>query len=388
MIQRTISSILKEQLSKTKKSILLLGPRQVGKSTLLLQFNPSVSINLADEGQYRDHLRDPGLLRRLVEGATGKGPILIDEVQRYPSMLNTVQALVDEKRRSFLLSGSSARKLRHGHANLLPGRIFNHTLFPLTYWELGKNFNLDKALKIGTLPEIYLEDYGTDLLRNYIDTYLREEIQAEALARNLESFSRFIDLAAVVSGSIINYSQLASDSEIPKETLRRFYDILFDTLMIHRIPGYTDIKGPRKAIQKEMVLFFDMGVKNGILKLERNQFTDTESGKLFEQWFILQLIAFSSYYNKGWKFYYYRDDRKTEVDLILDLGSKLIALEIKFSRKPKQEYFKGVNIFASVAKKPVRSIVIHRGDRVERWGDAEAIPFDRFLSEIDDLQDK
>jgi predicted AAA+ superfamily ATPase len=383
MVNRTLERTLQAEIKKNRKSILLLGARQVGKSTLLAKFNPGLSINLADEGQYREHLRDPTYLRRLVEGVKTNLPILLDEVQRLPSMLNTVQALIDgDPKRLFLISGSSARKLRHGNANLLPGRVFHHTLFPLTYWELAEDFDLDKALQIGTLPEIYLKDYGTDLLRNYIDTYLREEIQAEALVRNLEAFSRFIDLSATCSGSIINYSQLACDSEIPKENLRRFYDILYDTLILHRIPGYTQTKGYRKAIQREKMIFFDLGVRNGILRIEKNRFTETEKGGLFEQWVILQLIAYSRYHNKDWQFYFYRDDKKTEIDLIIDIGPQLWAIEIKYGQKLKPKYFEALSVFERIAKKPVRSLLLFRGKHREKWNGFEAIPYQDFFNEL------
>jgi len=303
MEQRILLQKILATLNKTPKSILLIGARQTGKSTLLGQLNVALKIDLSDESTYREHLKDSKLVRAQVAAVPRGSIVLVDEVQRIPSILNTIQSLIDDKNRGirFLLTGSSARKLRHGQANLLPGRLFRYELFPLTYWELKEKWDLEKALMIGTLPEIYLNDYGPELLVNYIDSYLREEIQAEALIRNIASYARFLDISAEDSGRITNYSQLASDSEIPKETIRRYYEILSDTLLVHRIPGFTDIQGSRKAIQKEQFIYFDLGVRNAVLRQHKNVFTPTQLGKLFEQWLITQIIAFNSYHQKNWQ---------------------------------------------------------------------------------------
>ncbi len=383
MINRSLRPIVQEALSKLKKSVLLMGPRQVGKSTLIDSLNPVLKINLAEQKTYLDHLKDPGLILRQAR-ALDSGIVFVDEIQRLPSLLNSVQALVDEsKTRTFILTGSSARKLRRGQVNLLPGRLFTYQLLPLSFWELGEKFNLDRVLHLGSLPEVYLHDYGPQLLENYIDAYLREEIQAEAAVRNLDSFSRFVDLAAAASGQIINYSKLASDSEIPKESIRRYFDILSDTLLVHKIPGYSQIKGSRKPMQKERILFFDIGVRNAILGIHRNTLTDVESGALFEQWIIQQLILWSSYSQKHWKFFYYRDDLNNEVDLVIDLGDKLAAIEIKYSRKLKKDAAVGLNFFSKIVKKPVISFILFRGDHAERWENLRAIPYGSFLETID-----
>ena len=181
MIERILQSTIQSHL----KSVLLLGPRQVGKSTLCGELNPDFALNLADEEHFRQHLNDPGLIKRVVAAlpkhrAKQKTIILIDEIQRIPSMLNTIQVLIDSNTNlKFLLTGSSARRLRRGQANLLPGRILLEYLPPLVYWELKDKFDLHKALTIGTLPEVYLQDYGPEILDSYVAGYLKEEIQAE-----------------------------------------------------------------------------------------------------------------------------------------------------------------------------------------------------------------
>ena len=383
MEKSILLQILKNSLVATPKSILLMGPRQTGKSTLLGQLEVNFKIDLSDESTYRQHIKDPELIRAQTNALPKASIILVDEVQRIPSILNTIQSLIDSERKlRFLLTGSSARKLKRGHANLLPGRLFRYELFPLTFWELKEKWDLSKALTIGTLPEIYLNDYGPELLTNYSDSYLREEIQAEALVRNIASYARFLDMAAEASGQIINYSKLASDSEIPKETIRRYYEILADTLLVHRLPGFTNIKGSRKAIQKEQFIFFDLGVRNALLRQHRNIFTPTQLGKLFEQWLVTQLIAFNSYHQKNWQIFYYRDDLKQEVDVIVDCGQDLLAIEIKYAEKFHPDFLAGLNAFSKVTKKPVRSILLYRGDSKQVREGIEIWPYQDFLNEL------
>ncbi|MBU6374878.1 MAG: ATP-binding protein [Bdellovibrionales bacterium] len=386
MEARTLSAVLEGKLKGTPKSILIVGPRQTGKSTLLRKLGVTIEINLANESTYRAHLKDPALLESLVLGLK-VGPkgarVLVDEVQRIPSMLNTIQALIDSHPKiRFLLTGSSARKLKRGQVNLLPGRIFRFDLFPMTYGELAHRWDLQKALTIGSLPEVYLNDYGPELLANYVDSYLREEIQAEALTRNVQSFARFLDLAAEISGQWINYSQLASDSEIPKETLRRYYDILEDTLLVHRLPGFTAIKGSRKALQREKIIFFDLGVRNAILGQQKNVFTERQLGEFFEQWLVNQVFAANSYGQHSWKLYSFRDDLKREVDLIIDRGSELWAVEIKYSTKFDPRDLGGLTAFAGIAKKKVRSILVYRGKHRQIRDDVEVMPYQEFLEEM------
>src|SRR3989339_273961 len=363
------------------KSILLLGPRQVGKSTLIRNLHPAIEINLAKQSEFLSHLKDPSLIEKIVAPLNAGSLVFIDEIQRIPSLINTVQALIDEQKDLiFCISGSSARKLKKKEINLLPGRIFSYRLFPLTFWELGEKFNLLKSLQIGGLPEVYLNTYGPELLKEYIEIYLREEIQAEALARNLSTFSRFLDVLASASGHEINYSSLASDSEIPKESLRRYVDILYETLIIHKIPGYTKVKSVRKAVQKEKIYFFDLGVRNGILKIAEDKMTEQQLGHLFEQWIILQLIHFNSYFKKELELFYYRDDYKTEVDLIIKAKKQVFAIEIKWGEKARDEWVLPLEAFDKINSIPTRSYILYRGNRLLKLNNIHIIPFDQFLS--------
>ena len=261
MIKRLISTFL----TSSRKSILLLGPRQTGKSTLIKQLKPETQINLADQVTFTRFLSDPGFLRRTV-GASKT--IMIDEVQRIPSLLNTVQALIDEnKERRFFLTGSSARKLRRGGANLLPGRIHAYSLGPLTPLELKNDFDEMRACRRGLLPDPYLEADERSwqkTLRTYAATYLREEVQAEALTRNLEGFSRFFNVAAAWSGEFLDFTKMSSLAEIERTSAKRYFEILEDTLVAYRLEAFAKSEKIR-LIQHPRFYFFDVGVLNGVM---------------------------------------------------------------------------------------------------------------------------
>lgn len=380
MISRIQESIIKNY----PKSVLLIGPRQVGKSTLCQKIKPDLSLNLADEETYRQHLNDPGLIKRIINplSKNKKILILIDEIQRIPSMLNTVQALIDQhKNLKFLLTGSSARKLRRGQANLLPGRIFLEHMPPLSYWEIKNNFNLHRALTVGTLPEIYLHEYGADILNSYVAAYLREEIQAEALTKDLAAYSRFIDIAAELSGQYMNYSKVASDSEINKESIRRYMEILSDTLLIEFIPSYKAVDKARRARQKDKFIFFDLGVRNALLgKHQNTTISKEELGQLFEQWFILQVIYYNRLYKKGWQLSTYRDAIGVEVDLIIETNNQCFALEIKSTKSIKEKMFNGLNKFEFISKRKLIKCIIYQGEYEQDFEQlGQATPYQLFL---------
>lgn len=381
-----IGRILNNQLTKIPKSILLLGPRQVGKSTLCNGMNPNLVINLSDEETFHRHLTDPGFIKRIVTGLNGeKNTILVDEIQRIPSILNTIQSLIDSNRSfRFLLTGSSARKLKRGSANLLPGRVLLEYLPPLVYWELKGQFNLEKALTIGTLPEVYLEDWGAELLSSYVAGYLREEIQGEALTRDLASYSRFLNMAAELSGQYMNYAKIASDSEINKETIRRYMEILSDTLIVERIPSYRNVEKNRRPRQKEKFIFFDLGVRNALLgKTRQRYFSKEEWGDLFEQWIILQVLYYNRLHHKNWRISTYRDAMGVEVDLIIETDEHALAVEIKSSSKVHERMFRGLKKFDDLVQAPLKKLVVYTGEFRQRFEMAgDAIPYQIFLDEI------
>lgn len=349
--------LIYDQLAKTKKSFLLLGPRQTGKSTLLNELDFDLKVNLSLEAEYIRYLRQPDLL---VQQITSKKPackkVLIDEVQRIPSILNTVQVLIDEYGCQFYLTGSSARKLKRGNANLLPGRIHQYSLGPLTFLELGEDFELDKALIRGTLPGIWCEgqDDAEKTLDAYASTYLKEEIQAEALTKNLEGFSRYLFNLASWAGKFVDYSKLASEAAIERTSSSRYFEILEDTLLIHRVEPFSlksQRGGVRRVVKHPKFYFFDSGVLNALLQ---NFVADvSRKGLLFEHFIINQLLSLGKGLDvmSKLKVSSYRTEHGAEVDFIVELQNKIYAIEIKCSKNVGGNDLRGLRSFAEFMKK-------------------------------------
>lgn len=345
MITRLIS------LSKAR-SFFLFGPRMTGKSTWLKsQLGGSLKIDLLEESNYQRYLSDPEALRLELESYQKKRPegwVVIDEVQRIPSLLNEVHRAIESSRLKFALSGSSARKLKRGGANLLAGRAIEKKLFSLTSVELGEKFTLSDALFWGTLPSVWLADpeQKKQILRSYISVYLREEIQAEGLVRNVQSFSRFLQLAGENFAKELNYSSIAKDTAVQSKTIKEYFSILEDTLIGFLLPPW------KKSVRKQLAgspkfYFFDNGVTNSL----RENLTDRPTGEiyaaLFEQWVIQEVRAILSYLNFEGSLYYWRARGGNEVDLIIARGTKpILAVEIKSTQRPNESHFGGLKSFS------------------------------------------
>jgi predicted AAA+ superfamily ATPase len=328
-----ITRILETQLNDSNKSILLLGPRQTGKSTLLLSLKPDLVINLADETEFFRYSTDSERLLSLIE-AQNPQTVLIDEVQRVPSLLNTIQVLIDNsksrgKKLRFLLSGSSARKLKRGQANLLPGRILSYQLSGLCARENDYNFNFERCLKYGFLPEPFLETNDrltAKLLSTYSATYLKEEIQAESLARNVSGFSRFLLTMASQSGSITDFSKLATKSKVSRTSAIRFMEILEDTLIAERVPSF-GAPASADTIKHPKFYFFDLGVLNGLL----NNFivSPDRIGNLFEHFIYQQIRNSAMAQDEPIEISFFRTRSGVEVDFIVKLRGQIWAIEVK-----------------------------------------------------------
>jgi predicted AAA+ superfamily ATPase len=329
-----IPRLLEGLIAKSPKSVLLLGPRQVGKSTLIQSLNPQLSLNLADENTFLDFKSNPSELSQRLAAHAHVKSVLIDEIQRHPPILNTLQAILDDKKSKppkFYLTGSSARKLRRGQANLLPGRIFSYELGPLCAAELNHDLDVSHALKFGTLPEPYLSrspSFCQKLLSTYSAVYLKEEIQAEALTRNLEGFSRFILSAAACSGQVLDFSKIAKQARIDHKASSRFYEILEDTLIATRLEVFDKTAADIKKRPK--FYFFDTGVLNGLL----GNFTASNDrrGMLFEHLVINQVVNSAKARDIPCKLSYFRTRGGFEVDLIMEIAGKTLAVEIKAGR--------------------------------------------------------
>lgn len=322
-----------------KGHFFLFGPRQTGKSSLIQQAFPadeSLYMNLLLSREYTRLKRDPALLAQDVAGrAPSKRYVVIDEVQRIPELLDEVHQLIESPNPPyFVLTGSSARKLKRARANLLGGRASTVHLYPLTSIELGDQFFLERALAFGTLPKVYLEEDPNErsvLLRAYVDNYIKEEIEAEAVVRNLGAFLRFLPLAAESNGQEINFSKIARMCLTNHNTLKAYYQILEDTLLgrfLWPLAGST-----RQQLSKRPKFYlFDTGVIRGVLGRESAPLRSStyEYGALFESWVINEVWRINSYYNKNLQTFFYRTDDGAEVDLVLvDPNRDRYGIEIK-----------------------------------------------------------
>ncbi len=269
-----------------------------------------------------------------------------------------------------MLTGSSARKLKRGGANLLPGRIILERMDPLCLTEVDQPFDLGRALRLGMLPGIYLgEADAEDVLGTYAEVYLREEIAAEALTKNLGGYARFLDVMAASSGQWLNYAKLSSNAEIPKETARRFVELLDDTLLAVRLPPFRPQRRvTRRLLQRERVLLFDVGVRNALLGLHRHPITPDQLGGVFEQWVILQVVYISRALKRDWHLSSYRTEGGAEVDLVVDRDADVLAIEIKASRNVSPADARGLYSFEALvtAHKPLRKWIIYRAERQQR----------------------
>ncbi len=381
--------LLYDRLAASPRSLLLLGPRQVGKSTLLGALAPDRSLNLASARTFRDYVTAPERLEAELRAAPSAiRTVLIDEVQRIPELLQSVQVLVDELpgRFRFLLSGSSARKLRRGEANLLPGRVHVHHLHPLLERELGEAFDLERVLAEGSLPGIASEPDAALRhadLRSYADTYLREEVQAEALVRNLGGYARLLDLVAASSGRILNLRALSQEAGIAYETARRYLEVLEDTLLLFSVPAWRGSDRASLTAHPKHYLF-DLGVRNAILRRPLERVAAGERGLLFEHLVALELRRRERTLWPELRLFHYRTRHGAEVDLIVDLGGgrELWAVEVKAHSHPRSAWLSGFRSLDRRTHRVQRRIIVFEGDRALRLGDAEVLPLREFLAQL------
>jgi predicted AAA+ superfamily ATPase len=337
-----------------KTGFFLFGPRQVGKSTLLHKEKPHLIIDLLDPELQLSYNKNPNLLRQQIDDLSPnfKAKILIDEIQRVPKLLDIVHALMEQRPNlQFILCGSSARKLRHGASNLLGGRALFRTMHPLTLDELSDDFNLQLILAYGSLPKIYsiLKQKKTkeaqDFLRAYAITYLREEIKAEALVRNLQGFQNFLDIAVAQYAEQINFSAVSRDCQVALSTVKEYYSILEDTLIGFFLYPY--LKSQRKRMSHQpKFYFFDNGVTRALLGTLQDPPHTSEQGRLFEQWILQEIIRLNEYHQKDWRLSFWRTSHGAEVDLLISRGTKLLyAIECKFSNQPSSSDLSGLRSF-------------------------------------------
>jgi predicted AAA+ superfamily ATPase len=375
------------------RSYFLFGPRQTGKSTLIKEklTASDLYINLLPERTFFSYAKEPGRFRQEILAHAQKHPnalIVVDEIQKLPRLLDEVHDLIESTNLRFALTGSSARKLKRGAANMLAGRANTYHLFPLTYEELGTDFDLERALEVGTLP--YLWSYNIskaderEFLESYSNTYLRDEIQSEGVVRQISAFTHFLDIAAVNDGQLVNFSNIARECGVSVKTAQEYYQILEDTFIAHRIEPWS------KSIRKRLVshpryYFFDMGLTNALC-LQFGKLNSEVRGRRFEQFILLQLIAWNKYHKKNLQFFFWRTHIGVEIDLIISRGDKPIAaIEIKSSNQISPDALNALKEFSTEYPK-VKSYIVSPIDRSRLLdGNIEVIPWKDLFHRLSEL---
>jgi predicted AAA+ superfamily ATPase len=335
-----------------RKSLFLLGPRQTGKSTYLkARYPEALYINLLKSSEYQNYLKDPNFIYKNIKYFTETSSsriVIIDEIQKIPHLLNDVHNLIEEdKSLRFILTGSSARKLKRGGANLLGGRASWIHFHPLCYPELSVNADelWLKSLTSGKLPPYIDSEKYFDDLQDYIGLYLREEILEEGLTRSIENFSRFLDFAAQMSGEQINYTAIGSDAQISPSLVRDYFEILSDTLIGHTLPAFLSTQ-KRKAMTSHKFYLFDNGVVNAFVGRRDVPKGTPEFGKSLELGIYSEILTYLNYKKSSKKLEYWRSTTKFEVDfLVYENTKEITAIEVKSTRTPSKKDFKGLLAF-------------------------------------------
>lgn len=379
------------------RSFFLFGPRQVGKSTLIQhRFSQESTIfyNLLLQKQLTRLSKDPDLLiEDLKTRPAEKEIVVIDEVQKLPQILDVVHYIIENTKNPprFILTGSSARKLKRGQANMLGGRLFSYSLMPLIFPELktDESFSLKKVLEFGTLPNIYLEKntkLAAELLDSYVDVYLKEEIKAEALVRNLTSFTEFLRFAAEENGNNINFSSIAKDTGVSSNTIKEYFQILDDTLLgFYLLPFSRTVR--KKVVKSPKFYFFDTGIKRALcnetsLELELKT---KAYGKAFEHYIVKEIVHAAKYLNRNLEFSFYRTESGAEVDLIISKPNKEIcAIEIKAKDHIRKSDLRGLKSFKAVCPE-AQLFCVSLAPHVQDLDGIKVLPwqkiYDSFLNE-------
>jgi len=357
-----------------KKSHFLLGPRQTGKTTLLRRALPEARVyDLLDAGMYLALSHRPS---RLAEELGPKDKVVvIDEIQRLPELLNEVHRLIEERGVRFLLTGSSARKLRRGGVNLLGGRARTMHLHPLTCRELGAQFDLRRALTHGLLPSIYFSDNPRADLQAYTGSYLQQEILAEGATRNLPAFSRFLHVAALCNGTIVNFTNVANDARVARTTIYEYFGILQDTLLLQELPAWRKTR-KRKPLVSSKYYFFDVGVATALQGREARPGTP-EFGASFETYLMHELTSYRDY-KSGEPLSYWRSTSGFEVDFILGDHT---AIEVKARENVTPQDLKSLRALAE-EKNLKRYLCVSLEPRRRQVEGVVILPYRQFLEAL------
>ncbi len=364
-----------------RRSVLLFGPRQTGKTTYVqrqIGGRVALTFSLLDQGLLTPLLADPTRIRKEIEARDLRDTVIcIDEIQKCPPLMDEVHLMIEERGLRFLLTGSSSRALRRKGVNMLGGRGSDRVMHPFSWSELQDRFSLDRALNHGLLPPHYLSDEPDEALASYVDRYLTEEIAAEGLSRNLPGFARFLQTAAVTNAQMLNYSNVARDAQVPRQTTVQWYAVLRDTLLAFELPAWSRTL-KRKAVETAKFYFFDTGVVRALRRLPRVSDASADFGEFFEHYVFLELRAWIDYRRPRTPLAYWRSRSGYEVDFILD---ERVAIEAKATRLVQPKHLRGLLALAE-EKLAERFIIVCREERPRIEHGIEVWPLEFFLAAL------
>lgn len=370
-------------LAPPKGSFFLFGVRGVGKSTWIREVFPDAHVvDLLDESRYQQLLAEPGLLALELRDIPRDRIVVLDEVQRVPQLLNEVHRAIEGERRRFALLGSSARRLKTEYTNLLGGRATVHTMYPFVPAELGGDFELGRVLRFGSIPLVWQAEDPRAMLEAYVHLYVREEIRAEALVRNLPAFLRFLPVAALFHGQIINVAGLARDAATARTTVEGYLGILQDTLVATLLPAFDAGLRVRER-QHPKLYWVDPGIVRAA-KRDLSPIGPEERGPLLEGWVLTVLRAHNAASDLFDEVSYWApaEARQTEVDFLLRRGRDHLALEVKAQSRFSTQQLAGLRAIADL-RRLARRVLVYLGDRGLKTEDGiEIWPLDRFLRAV------
>jgi predicted AAA+ superfamily ATPase len=362
------------------KSFFLFGPRGTGKTTWVKNNFPSaLYIDLLEAELYNELLVNPQRLEKMI-GNVGAQWVIIDEIQRIPALLHEVHRLIEAKKYRFILTGSSARKLRAKGVNLLAGRALNLTMPPLTVPELGNDFNLDQSLRFGHLPAVFQEADTKAYLKSYVHTYLDEEVRQEGLTRNMAAFARFMESASFSQGAVLNISEVARECSVERKVVEGYFSILEDLLIAYRVPVFTK-KAKRKMIAHAKFFFFDVGVYRAIRPTGPLDRPEEIEGSALETLVFQELNSLNKNMNLDYQIYYWRTFNQTEVDFVLYGERGIKAFEVKRTAKVRLKELQGLKLF--LKDYPMaKAFYLYGGNRYYQEGNIEIIPIQEALVKL------
>lgn len=367
-----------------RQSAFLWGARKVGKTTYLRHaFQSSVRYDLLASDLYFDFSKAPHHFREEVLQLSEeklREPIIVDEVQKVPPLLDEVHWLIENRGLRFILCGSSARKLRRGHANLLGGRAWRFQMYPLTFLEVG-GFDMLRAFNTGLIPSHYLSTDHKKTLASYVVDYLKEEVQAESLVRNIPAFARFLDAAAFSQGQLTNFSNISRDCGVDAKTIREYFEILVDTHLAYLIEPFVKKKSRRIISSLPKFYFFDVGVANALTKTSIAILKGEAAGRSFEHFILMELIAFRAYQEMDFDIRFWRTKSGLETDFVV--GNGAVAIEVVLTDRVDAKDFRGLKTFVEEFA-PKRAIVVSNEKRprlieISRYAAIEIYPWRVFL---------